>query len=295
MLGRRTVELLCAEGHTVRALARSRGAAARLAEGTAIVGDVWDEGFLRLSMAGADAVLMLATSIPDGPSALLMRGWRENDRIRSRLAPTVARTAREQSVPIFVQESVLFVYPDSGTRWVDESTPLDPSRQARTSVDAEAAARDFQAHTATGKSVVLRFGLFAAGDSGLSRQMWRMATKGRAMTLGDLEGYTSQVHVHDAAAAVVAALRPEVAGGTYNVSAEPTTKARWLESLSDLAGREVQPPPPSVRNGLPHLAPITAALARSIRLDSTALTATGWEPRYPTVEAIWSAVGAMTD
>lgn len=91
VLGRRVVRNLVAAGHDVRALARTRAAASRLPEGTAVVGDVWDEGFLRVGMAGADAALMLATAIPDGAGAMLARSWQANDRIRSVLAPRVAR------------------------------------------------------------------------------------------------------------------------------------------------------------------------------------------------------------
>ncbi len=191
------------------------------------------------------------------------------------------------------QESVLFVYPDSGAHWVEESAPLQPARQAASCLSAEFAAREFQADGGSGRrAVILRFGLFAAPDSGLSRQIWQLATRGRALVLGDLEGYTTQIHASDAALAVVHALGGDVPGGTYNACADPATRAGWLESLSEVVGRAVGPPPSAVRMALPRIAPTAEALARSIRLDSSALVATGWEPQFPDVEAIWRAVGA---
>ncbi len=291
VLGRRVVELLLERGHTVRALARSRPAAARLPAGSAVVGDVWDEGFLRVSLTGADAVLMVATSIPSGARALKPSAWRANDRVRSALAPTVARIAGEVGVRRLVQESVIFVYADAGSAWVSESSPLDPARQARSCLDAERAARNFADMSGgDAQSVVLRFGLFVSPDSGMSRQVWEQAIQGRSLVLGDLAGYETFVHVHDAATAAVHALG--VPGGTYNVGATPITRQAWLTMMSGLAGRAVAAPPAIVREGLPKAIPAVRGLARSIRMDSSALQATGWEPRYATADAVWSAVSS---
>ncbi len=286
ILGRRVVPLLAAAGHEVVAPARTAAAAARLSGVPAPVGDPWDPHFLRRHLAGAEAVVMIATSIPTGPAAARPGAWRSNARIRSQLAPLVARIARDAGVRVLVQESVLFVYGDAGSRPIDEGEPLAPAPQARACLAAERAAREFRLDRGPeARSVVLRFGLFAAPDSAQTREVWAQAERGRVLVLGHPHGWLTHVHADDAAAAVALALtlRP----GTYNVGAEPVTRAAWLGQLSGEVGRRVAPPPLLLRTAVPRLIPAARVLARSIRLDSGKLLAAGWAPRHGTSAEVW--------
>src|SRR5690606_41130454 len=57
-----------------------------------------------------------------------------------------------------LQESVVFVYPDSGDKWIDESAELDVVPSLEPNVAAEENARRFAEQGGVG--VVLRFGYF---------------------------------------------------------------------------------------------------------------------------------------
>lgn len=94
-------------------------------------------------------------------------------------------------------------------------------------------------------------------------------------------------HISDGAAAVTHALG--LAGGTFNVSAEPVTRGEWLESLGRATGRTVTAPPRAIRETLPRVVPMSRGLAQSIRLDPTALTSTGWSPEHADATAVWAA------
>src|SRR5262245_28250514 len=84
VIGRRLVPLLREAGHDVTAVARWRGTHARLvAHGaTAIALDLFDAPAVRRAIAGHDAVVNLATHIPDPSRMFLPWAWRENDRLR---------------------------------------------------------------------------------------------------------------------------------------------------------------------------------------------------------------------
>ncbi len=291
VLGRRVVPRLCEAGHHVTAPVRSDEAAARLPGAETPVGDVWDPAFLRRHVAGADAVMMLATSIPTGTAAARPAAWRTNDRIRGELAPKVAHIARECGVRVLVQESVMYVYRGSRSEWATEHATVDPAPPARTALIAERAARGFVTERPGGaasgaRAVALRFAGFVAPDSAQTADVWELAGKGRALVFGDPAGWTTFVHVDDAAAAAVHALG--VASGVYNVGGAPLTKHGWLDVMSELSGRRVRAPAAPLRRLVPRLAPPVRALERSVALDSTRLRSTGWLPELGDAAAIWA-------
>lgn len=293
VLGRRVVAGLTSQGHDVVALARSEDASARLGPGARVmVGDPWDDAFLRVAFRDADAVMMLATAIPPVSQALRLRAWRVNDRVRSRLAPRVAAIAAECRVGVLVQESMMFVYGDAGVAEITEDAQLRPAPQAAACLVAEGAAARFLRDGPAGtRAVALRFALFAGPDSDTALAALQLARRGAAFLVGDLAGYTTNVHIDDAASAAVHAL--DVPPGVYNVGAEPVTKHQLAEDLALAVGRPaIRPVPPLGRRVLPRMVPVLDSLGRSIRLDSGKLRATGWQPRYADDATIWRQVAA---
>lgn len=185
----------------------------------------------------------------------------------------------------------MYVYEGSASDTLTERARLKPAFSSRTALVAERAALRFVTEHPAGATVepraaVLRFGGFVAPGSTHTSEAWEMASKGQALVLGDLAGWTTFVHIADAAAAVVHALGVE--SGVYNVGATPTPKADWLTVMSDLCGRQVKAPPGLLRWALPRLAPVAGALERSFGLDSTRLRSTGWVPEFADAAAIWS-------
>lgn len=270
VLGRRVVPLLVAEGHAVTAVARGRGDAIRDAGATPVELDLFSTGAVTRAVDGHDAVVDLATRIPSATRMALPWAWNDNDRLRSDAAPRTARAAGRVGAR-YVRESIGMLYADGGEAWVDEAHPVAPVRNTRSALDAETAAHGVTAVGGTG--VVLRFARFYGPDSIHLREELATAEAGMAAVLGDLDGFLSQVHLDDAAAAVVAAL--EAPAGTYNVvEDDPVRKHEHVALLAELAGRDLRLPPALVGR----LGP-ARVVARSVRMSNRALrSATGWTP-----------------
>jgi len=288
VIGRRAIPDLVAAGHRVTAVGRApekRDLLARLGA-TPVQVDLFDPAALRQAVAGHDAVVNLATHIPPSSRAFLPGAWRENDRIRREVSASLVDAALAGGVGHIVQESFAPIYQDHGVEWIDESTPVRPTRYNRTVLDAEAAVARFTRSGRTG--VVLRFAFFYGPDSGYTLDMIRYLRKGWAPVLGSPDGFISSVSHDDAAAAVVAALA--VPPGVYNVADdEPVRRREFFDSLAAALG--VMPPrfPPA------WLARVTGSvgetLSRSQRISNRKLReASGWRPALPSVRDGWAAV-----
>jgi nucleoside-diphosphate-sugar epimerase len=289
MIGRRTVPLLLAEGHTVTAAGRSRERLARLGHlgARTIMLDLFDPVAVARAVADHGVVVNLATHVPGtGPRAFLPGAWREMDRVRREGSAVVADAVITAGAERLVQESFALTYPDSGARWVDESVPPRPAAYNRTALDAEASARRV---TAAGRiGVALRFALLYGGaEDGFTRSILRHARRGWLPLLGDPEGYVSMVTHDDAARAVVAAL--DAPAGVFNVvDDEPLTRRQLASVIGQVAGVPAPRLPPSwvaVLGGS-----VGETIARSLRISNRALrTATGWRPEYPSGREGWRA------
>ena len=160
--------------------------------------DLFDPVAVARAVAGADAVMHLATRIPKLDRAGEPGAWAENDRLRTDATRILVDAALAAGAAVFVQPTVTFVYPE-GPGPLDESTPVSGVRPAlRSGLVAE---RETARFTAAGRrGVVLRFGL-----------LWGPGTGSDAPN----PVYGSTLHVTDAGAALAAAL---TAGpGIYNV------------------------------------------------------------------------------
>src|SRR5919199_2729786 len=84
VIGKRVVPQLIAVGHEVTAVGRTPEKRASLTRqgANAVEVDLFDRAALRSVIAGHEAVINLATSIPPSSRTLLPGAWRENDRIR---------------------------------------------------------------------------------------------------------------------------------------------------------------------------------------------------------------------
>ena len=171
------------------------------------------------------------------------------------------------------------IYADAGSRWINEDAPVDHYPIAVGNHAAEASARRFAA--ASGAAVVLRFGIFYGPGAAHSEQIMALARRHIGFLAGRPDTYMSSIHLTDAAAAVVAALRsPE---GTYNiVDDEPVTKRDNVDAMADAVG--VKP----WLTGPGHLALLLGdrlnSMTRSLRVSNARFrSVTSWQPRYPSV------------
>lgn len=288
VIGKRAVARLLAAGHRVTAVARSADKAEWLrAQGATPVGvSLFDRDALAAAVAGHDAVVNLATSIPPPARAVLPSSWNENDRIRTEGAANLVDAALAAGATRYVQESITFTYEDGGDRWIDAETATTDSGVSLSAVDAaEASAARF------GDAVVLRFGMFYAPDSTHTIDMLAAARRGVAAVVGPAGAYQSMIHADDAADAVVAAL--DAPPGTYDVVDDrPVTRAELADALAAAVGRSTRL---SFPGGLARLGGARVEpLARSQRVSNRRFReVTGWRPSSPDVATGLPAVAAQ--
>jgi nucleoside-diphosphate-sugar epimerase len=288
VIGRRVVPMLVAGGHDVTAMTHSPQKTGSVAGSgaTPAQADLFDPASLRRAIAGHDAIVNLATHLPQGFKMFLPGAWAENDRIRREGAANLVDAALAEGVPRFVQESFAPVYPDRGAQWIDESVPIAPVRYNRTVADAEAAAARFAARS--GIATTLRFGAFYGPDAWQTRDMIGYVRRGFAPMPGPAEAYVSSISHDDAAAAVVAAL--DAPGGVYNVvDDEPVTHRGYFSTLAALLGVSAPRLPPRWLTFL--FGSPGELLARSQRISNRKLREiSNWAPKYRSIREGWPAV-----
>jgi nucleoside-diphosphate-sugar epimerase len=292
VLGRRTVPLLVGAGHAVTGVARSNEKAALLQRmgAEAVEVDLFDPTAVKVALEGRDVVVNLATKIPSPSRALISSAWSENARIRSEASRNLVEGSLASGVGRFVQESIAFIYPDCGDRWIDEAVPLDPPALGRPCQVAEAQAARL---TETGRTgVVLRFGQLYAPDAAHTRYMCRIARRRIPPLPGPRGAYAPAVFAADAASAVLAAL--DSPPGTWNVcDDEPLTRGAFNEAVASALGVKA-----SLGTGtaLLRLSKNTRFYLRSQRISNRRFKeATGWAPRFPDAAVGWRQMLAGED
>lgn len=278
-IGVHTVPALVAAGHAVTALARSDAKATWLrSQGAEPVSvSLFDRRGLADAFADHDAVINLASALPSTTAFIRKSAWTECERVRTEGSATVVDAARDVGVPNLIQESVVMIYRDGGSDWIDEDQPVDHYPITRGNHAAEASARRFAA--AGGQATILRFGVFYGPHAAHSEQILDMAKWHIGFVPGRPGTYLSSIHVADAANAVVAALTAP--GGTYNVvDDQPLTKREYAEACAAAVGRRIWISGPG-RLGL-LLGDRLTSMTRSLRVSNKRFReASGWRPRYP--------------
>jgi nucleoside-diphosphate-sugar epimerase len=283
VLGQSAIVSLLADGHEVTGLARTAEKADAMRElgATPSQAHVFDVDEMTAALRGFDAVCNLVTHMPVGRAGVRRSAWKVNDRLRIEGSRVVAAAAREAGVRRLVQESVSFMYSDGGDDWITEDSPLSVTRAVEPSAVAESNATEFA--SASHAPVILRFGQMI-GDDGMTRWRLSQARAGRAIGLGDPQGWAHVVHPEDAGSAVAAALA--VPGGVYNVGADPVRREDLVRVFGEFVGH------PGI-GFMPRLAVKVAGerlepLTRSHRVSSGRLhEATGWKPTHHVFDLSW--------
>ncbi len=296
VLGRRVVRRLAAGGHQVVGLSRSPQNAEWLAQAGAEArsGDLFHAEQLAELAAGCEAVLHLATAIPD-KTRTSRRDWALNDRVRVEGTRALLAAAARSHCQVYVQQSVIFIYGDHGDDWVDETTPIGdaPGGILQSAVDME------QLVTGAAKeqglpAVVLRLGMFYCSDSVQTRAILASARRGQFPIIGRGENYWSQIHVDDAAAAVVSAVekRAQAAGRTYNVVDDEPARYRDVAAFiaQSVGARSPMRLPATVARLLLG-SPTVDTLTTSIRVRNQRIKdELGWKPEFPSFREGWREV-----
>jgi nucleoside-diphosphate-sugar epimerase len=276
-------------GHAVTAAARSEANRAALAAlgAEARTCDLLSPPSVEEVVAGCDAVLHLATAIPE--KGRRRAAWIPNDRIRREGTTALVGAAVKHRCRLYLQQSVTFLYGDNAGAWVDEDTPIAAKQRAiiESAADMEqVVARAVSDHRLA--ACVLRCGAFYAEDSKQTRDLVRLIDRGWFRVPGDGAMATSLIHIDDAASAFTAAVqraeRTPFRGEILNVVDDaPVTMRELGDGIAELLGR---PPPKRVMRFFARLAlgkNVYETLMCSTRVrNGRAKELLGWRPSFPT-------------
>jgi nucleoside-diphosphate-sugar epimerase len=243
-IGARLIERLAGDGWTVRALARSDGAAARVSGSGAepVRGDLGDAAALVRGAQGADVAFHVAAKAEDWGD------WNEFRRVNVDGTKAVLAASRaagvRRVVHVGTEAALLHGQP---LVMADERTPLafaSPSPYPATKAAAEAAV--VSANGGGLETIVIRprF-VWGPGDTTLMPVMIELVESGRFRWIGGGGHLTSTTHVDNCVEGLVLAADKGTPGAAYFVTdGEPVEFRAFTTAL--LAARGVTPPDGSV-------------------------------------------------
>ncbi|MGV1049953.1 MAG: NAD-dependent epimerase/dehydratase family protein [Solirubrobacterales bacterium] len=213
-------------------------------------GSITDAANLDLAMRDCDAVIHLA-AVADVGHVLADPVLAEEVNTRGTL--NVLEAACRAQVGRVVYGSTTWVYSDCVEQSVDEETPIPAPRHLYTAT--KLAGETYCAGYAELydlESTVLRFGIPygpRARAAGVVAKFTDLAFEGEALTIaGDGSTTRSFIYVEDLADGIVAALKPEAAGRTYNLSGDEVVTileiAERVQENTDNCKIEHTPPRP---------------------------------------------------
>ena len=257
------ITLLGASGVAGRAFQR-----AALAAGHSLVSrrvDILERGALAALVAGCDAAVHLATSIPK-PGG---RGdWAQNDRIRREGTANLLAACAGAGTRCVVLQSVAMLHCAADERPQTEDDALEGYGRIASAADMEALAR-----AAALDVRVVRGGLFYGPGSGRPEQWLEEAADPEFRMPGDGSAWCSPVHVDDYAAALVAVLARGAPRAAYIACDD--RPLRLAEIYAWAAARAGVAPPAA--GGPQRL--------RSFRVSNARLRALGWRPAHAALES----------
>jgi nucleoside-diphosphate-sugar epimerase len=286
VLGRAVVRLAVEQSHEVRGLARSSANEALLRRLGAkpVPGNLFDVRGLGDVMRGVDAVLHLATRIPDRlrPS---LGDFAENNRIRTEGTIKLLEGARLGGARLYIQQSIAFIAARPEPRLLADDAPCSLPAAVGTPLYAAVKMEDLVRHAGERglQTVVLRGGFFYHAESTQTRSMVDAIRKRLFPIFGPGDNIVSSIHVDDMARAVLAVLEKPAPGETFFVVDD--TPLEFKKLIGTIAGLVGAKPPLHFPEFLarPALGPVLGVLSKiSFRCSNVKLKhATGWEPHYP--------------
>ena len=287
VIGRRLVPQLVARGHQVTATTTSAAKLGLLEElgAQAAVMDGLDAVSVRKAVAEArpDAIVHQMTAIAGKPDMKHFDRWfATTNRLRTEGTDHLLAAAEATGVSNFVAQSYAGWNGIREGGWVKtEEDPLDPMEGTAAHTMAMAI-RHLEDVVVKAGGAVLRYGwLYEPGANSLD-DLAEAVRKRQFPLVGGGTGYTSWIHVEDAARATVLAIEHQAQGVFNIVDDEPAPASEWLPYLAACAGAK---PPLRVPTWLARLlagdvAVIMMTEGRGFS-NAKAKRELGWELRYP--------------
>jgi nucleoside-diphosphate-sugar epimerase len=289
VIGRRLTPQLVARGHQVTATTTNPGKVGLLEQlgADAIVMDGLDAESVGKAVAEArpDAIVHQMTAIsmahagkPDMKH--FDRWFATTIRLRTEGTDHLLAAAEATGVSNFVAQSYASWNGIRQDGWVKtEEEPLDPEEGTAAHAGMEAI-RHLEDVVLNAGGAALRYG--ALYGPGASDDQVELVRKRQYPLVGDGAGYSSWVHLDDAASAAVLAVEQHAKGVFNIVDDEPAPASEWLPYLAACAGAK---PPMRVPRWLARLLAGDVAVTMMTEgrgfSNAKAKRELGWELRYP--------------
>lgn len=282
VLGRRVISLLKNTDIGIVALSRNEENSRYLKEQNIIPfeGDLFNQEDLKKGMESCDAVLHLATKIPDKDMPDKKEYWFENDRIRTEGTENLLKAAAYNGISKFIQQSVVFIYGDKNGESVNESTsiPEEQITMLRSAVKMERLIREYKGID----YVIARFSKFYSEDSVDTQRLINSIKKRKMPIIGKGDFYWNFIHVDDAAAAILYCIKnfDSVKNKTVNFSDYHPIK--YLDLIYGIAELTNSPKPFKIPDFMARLIlkkDIYKYLVSSYKIEKTNV-AKLWEPKH---------------
>jgi nucleoside-diphosphate-sugar epimerase len=285
VIGRRLVPQLVARGHQVTATTTSPGKLGLLEQlgADALVVDGLDAVSVGEAVAEArpDAIVHQMTAIAVKPDMKHFdRLFATTNRLRTEGTDHLLAAAEATGVSNFVAQSYASWNGIRKGGWVKtEEDPLDPMTGMAAHAVMEAI-RHLEDVVLKAGGAVLRYGgLYGPGATDDQVELVR---KRQFPLVGGGTGYSSWVHLDDAASATVLAVEQKARGVFNIVDDEPAPASEWLPYLAACAGAK---PPMRVPKWLARLLAGEVAVTMMTEgrgfSNAKARRELGWELRYP--------------
>ena len=285
VVGRRLVRQLVARGHQVTATTTSPAKLGVLEQlgAEAVVMNGLDAVSVGAAVAKArpDVIVHQMTAIDRKADIKHMDRWfAVTNRLRTEGTDHLLAAAEQAGVPEFVAQSYASWNGIREGGWVKtEDDPLDPEAGTTAQPVMKAVGYLEDVVVAAGGAVVRYGGLYGPGATDDQVELVR---KRQYPVVGSGAGYSSWVHVDDAASATVLVVEQKARGVFNIVDDEPAPAREWLPYLAACAGAK---PPMRVPRWLARLLAGEVAVAMMTQgrgfSNAKAKRELGWELRYP--------------
>jgi nucleoside-diphosphate-sugar epimerase len=283
-IGTRLIPQLVQRGHRVTATTTDPAKRPRLKSlgARAVVVDGLDSSAVGEAVATAepDAVVHQMTALADKLDPKHFdRSFALTNRLRTEGTDHLVAAAQASGVRQIVAQSYTGWPNIRSGGWVkDEEDPLDPE-PPKAQQESLAAIRHVEETVGKADGTLLRYGGFYGGASD---PLVALIRKRQFPIVGGGTGYTSWIHLDDAASATVLALEKDARGVFNIVDDEPAPAAEWLPYLAECADAK---PPLHLPVWVARLVAGDVAVSMLTRTrgssNARAKRELGWELRWP--------------